>query len=217
MSVSKKTKQLFLLIITVIIILFNFFSGNEPVENVDLNVVSSTVEQIEELASSSVEVAGDKIIDSDEVEILETDSEGRDLFLVTKVVDGDTVEVEIDGKLEKLRLIGVDTPETVDPRKKVQCYGKEASEFTKATLLGKSVRLERDQSQDERDKYGRMLVYLWLDDSLFNERLIAEGYAHEYTYQKPYYYQERFKTAQNLARENLLGLWSPETCSGVKK
>lgn len=136
-------------------------------------------------------------------------------YKVIKVVDGDTIDVLIDNKTERLRLIGIDTPETVDPRKKVQCFGKEASNKSKEMLLGNFVVLESDATQGERDKYKRLLRYVFLPDGTnFNLFMIAEGYAHEYTYDDPYKYQFDFKEAQRLAMENEKGLWSPLTCSG---
>ena len=104
-------------------------------------------------------------------------------FTVTKVVDGDTIWVDNNGKREKIRMIGMDTPETVDPRKPVQCFGLEASAQAKTILSGQSVYLESDPSQDTVDKYGRTLAYVWTTSGrLFNLDMIADGYAHEYTY-----------------------------------
>ncbi len=132
---------------------------------------------------------------------------------VTRVVDGDTVVVLINGVSEKIRLIGVDTPETVDPRKKVQCFGKEASGFTKSLLENKTVRLEADASQGDRDKYGRLLRYVFLEDGmLVNKKIISEGYGHEYTYRLPYQYQIDFKNAERIARESQKGLWASGAC-----
>lgn len=128
---------------------------------------------------------------------------------VIKVVDGDTIHVLLDNKDQTIRLIGVDTPETVDPRKKVQCFGKEASEFTKGKLSGKKVFLQNDVTQTNIDKYNRLLRYVVLPDGTnFNKLLIQEGYAHEYTYDVPYQYQAEFKGAQKEAQEKNLGLWS---------
>jgi micrococcal nuclease len=141
--------------------------------------------------------------------------QGGELYQVVKVVDGDTIDVAIDGYTERLRLIGMDTPETVDPRKPVQCFGKEASSKARELLEGKRVRLEADDSQGERDKYQRLLRYVYLeDDTFFNQYMIAEGYAHEYTYQSnPYRHQEEFKIAERQARENKKGLWG-NVCNG---
>lgn len=131
--------------------------------------------------------------------------------VVVRVIDGDTIEVNINNTKETVRFIGVDTPETVDPRKKVQCFGKEASNFTASYLLDKTVFLESDPTQDNRDKYQRILRYVFLEDGTnYNKLLIAQGYAHEYTYYLPYKYQAEFKLAEQEARENNRGLWS--TC-----
>ena len=134
---------------------------------------------------------------------------------VVRVVDGDTVDVSIGGAVERIRLIGIDTPETVDPRRPVQCFGKEASDRAKQLLDGETVWVEADQSQGERDSFGRTLAYLWLADGrLFNHLMIKDGYAHEYTYNLPYKYQTEFKQAEREARDFMRGLWSTSTCGG---
>jgi len=138
-------------------------------------------------------------------------------YRVVKVVDGDTLDVVINGKTERLRLIGIDTPETVDPRKSVQCFGKEASNKAKELLIGQYVTLEADPTQGDRDKYKRLLRYVFLTDGTnYNLFMIKEGYAHEYTYDSKYKYQLAFRQAETLAQENQRGLWSPDTCSGNK-
>ncbi len=134
-------------------------------------------------------------------------------YSVVKVIDGDTVDVSIDGKVERLRLIGIDTPETVDPRKPVQCFGVEASNKAKTTLTGKKVYLESDNTQGERDKYDRLLGYVFLEDGTnFNLLMIKEGYAYEYTYDLPYKYQSEFKSAQKSAELEKKGLWASGVC-----
>ena len=136
------------------------------------------------------------------------------LAKVTRVADGDTIKVLIDNKEDTVRLIGIDAPETVDPRKPIQCFGKAASDKAKQILTGKVVVLEFDSTQGERDKYGRLLRYVFLDGLNFNKLMISEGYAHEYTYQsKPYKYTEEFINAQKQARENKKGLWADNVCS----
>ena len=136
------------------------------------------------------------------------------LHRVVKVIDGDTIVTDVNGKDETIRLIGIDTPEIVDPRKPVQCFASEASEKAKTLLSGKSVSLEADPSQGDRDKYHRLLRYVFLEDGTnFNQIMIAQGFAHEYTYNLPYKYQSQFKKAEKEAREKELGLWSPSTCS----
>lgn len=132
---------------------------------------------------------------------------------VVRVVDGDTITVLLEGKREMIRLIGINTPETVDPRRPVQCFGKEASDKAKELLTGKRVRLESDPTQQDRDRYGRLLRYAYLEDgTFFNEWMIEEGYAYEYTYNTPYQYQEEFKTAQNDAEGKQKGLWREGVC-----
>jgi len=138
-------------------------------------------------------------------------------YPVVKVVDGDTVTVDINGKHETIRLIGIDTPESVDPRKPVECFGKEASGKAHEILDGYTVRLVSDPTQGERDKYGRLLRYLFRNDGLFfNRQMVEEGYAHEYTYATPYQYQDDFRNAQERAKALAIGLWDPRTCNGGK-
>lgn len=140
-----------------------------------------------------------------------------DFYPVESVVDGDTIRVAIAGSLETVRLIGIDTSETKDPRKPVQCFGNEASNYTSAILSGKYVRLEPDSTQQDRDKYGRLLRYVYLQDgSFFNLQIIAAGYAYEYTYKVPYLFQQDFKTAQATAATAGIGLWNSATCNGKK-
>lgn len=142
----------------------------------------------------------------------------RELVQVVKVVDGDTVDVMRDGQRTRLRLIGIDTPETVDPRKPVQCFGREASRHAHELLDGQTVGLELDPSQGERDRYGRTLGYLFLEDGRnFGEAMIRDGYAHEYRYARAYTYESSFKRAEQAARESGAGLWATETCGGVTR
>ncbi|MEY2844725.1 MAG: hypothetical protein RL076_271 [Chloroflexota bacterium] len=136
---------------------------------------------------------------------------------VVRVADGDTITVKYNGVNTSVRLIGVDTPETVDPRKPVQCYGVEASNYTKSQLNKQTIYLEFDESQGVTDRYDRLLAFVRrADGSLFNYDLIANGYAFEYTYQgNPYRYQSEFLAAAREARENGRGLWAASTCNGI--
>ena len=146
-----------------------------------------------------------------------TNSKGDDLNEVVKVVDGDTVIINYKDKEERVRLIGVNTPETVDLRRRIECFGHEASAFTKNLLDQRRVKLELDPSQGERDKYGRLLAYLFLDSGeLVNLKIIEGGYGYEYTYHLPYKYQKEFKEAESQAKAAGLGLWAKETCNGKK-
>lgn len=135
-------------------------------------------------------------------------------YLVTRIVDGDTIWVDDSGHRRKVRLLGIDTPETRDPRKPVQCFGVEASNRAKEALAGKHVYLEFDQTQGDVDKYGRTLAYVWVGNELFNLDQIRGGYAFEYTYDLPYRYQGLFKEAERQARESQAGLWNSSACGG---
>lgn len=129
-------------------------------------------------------------------------------YRVTHITDGDTIEVDMSGTTEKIRMIGIDTPETKKPNAPVQCFGPQASAFTTTALTGKSVRLEADPTNDNRDRYGRLLRYVYLQDgSLLQEKLIEQGYSFAYTvfqFQKA----ELFTTLQRQAQEAKIGLWS---------
>ncbi|MFQ5801607.1 MAG: thermonuclease family protein [Candidatus Methylomirabilales bacterium] len=126
--------------------------------------------------------------------------------LVTDVVDGDTVHAGRGWRRTTVRLIGVDTPETVHPDKSVEFYGPEASEFTERSLAGKWVHLEFEPV-DQIDVYGRLLAYVFLDDgTLFNRELVRQGYARAYT-RFPFQYREEFRLTQAEARDAGRGLW----------
>jgi len=140
----------------------------------------------------------------------------RGPFPITRVVDGDTVWVDDSGERVKVRLIGLDTPETVHPNKGVECFGVEASNRAKELLTGQSVFLESDPAADSIDRYGRTLAYIWITSgTLFNLEMIAGGYGFEYTYDLPYRYQAHFKAAEADARNNNRGLWAPAACDAA--
>lgn len=128
------------------------------------------------------------------------------LYDVVRVVDGDTIVINYNNKEEKVRLIGIDTPESVHPdqSKNTHC-GKIASDFTKSKLEGKKIELELDVQ--ERDKYGRILAYVWLDGVMFNKTLLTEGMAQVSTYAPNVKYADEFIELQRQARENNVGLW----------
>jgi micrococcal nuclease len=171
-------------------------SKNETVEINQNQVIPSTIDNVTTISSENSK----------------TSENSKELFLVTKVVDGDTLTID---KIGTIRLIGINTPETVDPRKTVECFGKEASDKAKELLSNKKVYLEYDESQGKTDKYNRTLAYVFREDGLhFNAEMIKTGYAYEYTYDKPYKYQNDFKQAQKEAQNKQAGLWSVNTCSG---
>lgn len=127
-----------------------------------------------------------------------------ELIEVTRVIDGDTIELE-NGK--HLRYIGIDTPELYDPRKPVQCFAAEASEANKNLVEGKNIKFYKDVN--EGDKYQRLLGYVYLEDDTFvNLELVKLGYAFSYSYPPDISKQEEFLEAQKEARKKKLGLWS---------
>ncbi len=124
---------------------------------------------------------------------------------MVRVVDGDTIDVVIEGQQFRVRYIGIDTPETVDPRRPVGCFGKEASARNRELVEGRTVGLEKDVS--ETDAFGRLLRYVWLDGRMVNAALVEEGYASASTYPPDVKYAELFASLQAQAREASRGLW----------
>ncbi len=129
------------------------------------------------------------------------------LYHVSTFYDGDTVAVNMNGRNEKIRLIGVDTPETHDPRKAVQCFGMAAAAFTKQLIGTSNVRLESDALSSNRDRYDRLLRYVYLPDGrLVNLEIINQGYGFAYT-GFPFTKSDEFVAAQTSARQAGRGLW----------
>lgn len=129
--------------------------------------------------------------------------------VIERIVDGDTVVVHLGDDTEKVRLIGIDTPESVDPRRPVECFGKEASAHLAELIApNTSVRLEVDA--EPRDKYGRLLAYVWRasDGTFVNLTMVADGYANLLTIAPNVTYRDQFAAAERSAREAGLGLWS---------
>lgn len=192
--------NLILLAITIFGFLLSGFLIYQGLSSSNFNFSDSKVEN-----SSQNQVLGSR-------EILEASvsAEIGIKALVTRVIDGDTIEVEIDKGLKKMRYIGINTPETVDPRKKVECFGKEASYENKRLVEGKIIYFQKDVSTT--DRFDRLLgfVYLPLTDGeiLFvNDYLVRQGFAYSFSYPPDIKYSEKFRQAENEARENLRGLW----------
>ena len=150
---------------------------------------------------------------------------GYEDALVTRVVDGDTIEVEITGRVEgpglgnsvigyeyDVRLLGIDTPESVKPDSPVECFGKEASAAAEAFLEGEDVRLVKDV--EDQDRFGRILRYVYIGEEMANARLVANGYASVFTYPPNVRHADLFVQLQKEARDADRGLWSPATCNG---
>lgn len=138
-----------------------------------------------------------------EVAAATDEAQDTDLVKVTRVIDGDTIELEGG---QRVRYIGIDTPELSG---KVECFGREAYDKNRELVEGKEIRLEKDVS--ETDRYGRLLRYVYVGDSFINDVLVRTGYANASSYPPDIKYQEQFREAEREAREANKGLWS--SCS----
>ena len=134
----------------------------------------------------------------------------RQQIRVVRVIDGDTVELEGG---QKVRYIGIDTPEIVHPQKPVECFGREAANINKELVEGKIVELEKDVS--ETDKYQRLLRYVYVGDIFVNDYLVRQGYAHASSYPPDVKYQDLFRQAEQEAQSHNRGLW--EKCSATEQ
>ncbi|MEK9160760.1 MAG: thermonuclease family protein [Patescibacteria group bacterium] len=193
---------------------FGFALINTLLSLASLLGLVSTTEEVRISDSAPVEEAVTQEFAETGQGIVVTEKTSNEFYPVLSIVDGDTIKVSVDGKSEVVRLIGIDTPETVHPTQPVECFGIEARNKIVEMLGGQSVRLESDLSQDVRDKYERLLAYAFLADGTnINKTLIREGFAYEYTYNVPYKFQEDFKAAEEFAQRNEKGLWAPGACS----
>lgn len=156
---------------------------------------------------------------------LSSEPAGHEVAMVIRVIDGDTVEVEVlavhpgfgagrtrPGRRYDVRLLGIDTPESVRPGSPVECFGREATAAAAALLEGRRVRLVKDV--EEVDGYGRLLRYVYLGAEMANARLVVNGYATAYTHPPNVRHAELFASLQRRARRARAGLWSGETCGG---
>jgi micrococcal nuclease len=125
---------------------------------------------------------------------------------VTRIVDGDTIHVRVDGRLEKVRYIGVNTPEVHHPRKGEEPGGRAAAAVNRGLVDGRRVRLELDTQS--RDRYGRLLAYVWVDDTMINAELVRRGFAQVMTVPPNVRHQSLFLKLQREAREAGRGLWA---------
>ena len=192
---DEKIKWTFIGVITVVLLILGTFARNEfGKENRGENREKNENKQ----ETKKEEIKEEKKEDKEAVP--------EETFLVTKVIDGDTIEIE-GGK--RVRYIGIDTPETVDPNRPVGCFGKEASSKNSELVLNKRVKLVKDVS--ETDRNGRLLRYVYIDDIFVNDYLVAEGYAKASTYAPDVKYSEQFVNSERKAREDKKGLWS-EAC-----
>jgi|GEM_PF-4599768 len=172
-----------------------------PIDEVDNSIEKS---DIVEFAVEDTIVAEQNIAVESKENVVEVE-----YYKVTRVVDGDTIELE---NGQKVRYIGINTPESVSTRQSLQCFGIEASNKNKELVQGKMVRLEKDVS--ETDRYGRLLRYVYLKDGTFvNEYLVKEGYASAYRYPPDVKYADLFRNREAEAREAVRGLWNPDNCA----
>jgi micrococcal nuclease len=131
----------------------------------------------------------------------------QEIIELIKVVDGDTIIVKINGREKSVRLIGIDTPE------KNECFEKEATDKANELMENKKIKLEADSSQDNNDKYGRLLRYIYLEDgTLINKKLVEEGFGTEYTYKIAYKFQTEFREIEKMAKEKKIGMWADGVC-----
>ena len=193
-----------------------YAASTKPVENTVDYVANVTNEEIDtEIVETDTET-------EDIIEIKEpTDNTAApsvlsnnipEQYYVTKIVDGDTIYVS--GIDTRIRLIGINTPETVSSSTPVQCYGPEASHYLENLILGKYVGLESDPAAGDLDRYNRPLRYVYYNGENVNYNIIYNGYGYEASYGSDYKYSDQFISAEQDAKENLRGLWSPNTCNG---
>ena len=166
--------------------------------------------------SASAAVAPDALASDDVIDRKARKPKGATITgaQVIRVVDGDTLHVLVGGRDVDVRMIGINTPETVKPDSPIECFGPQSSDFAKRSLEGRTVTLEFDATQGRTDQYGRTLAYIWIERpagarTLFNLRAVAGGYAYERQYgPTPYAWKSEFRAAQRAAQRAGAGLWS---------
>ncbi len=182
-------KNFSILTATLVLLVFYFISNyNHP---------ALPVQKSSQISSTSTPAVKSSLL------IPQSSAASSPTFVVTRVVDGDTIEIDTG---EKVRYIGMNTPETVDPRRPVQCFGHEASAYNKNLVENKKVKLIKDV--EDKDKYGRLLRYVYLEDGTFvNLKLVQDGYANVYTFPPNVAHKDDFVVAQQQAKTQKLGLW----------
>lgn len=158
------------------------------------------------VAVAAIQTTG--ILDTTQTKVQEKAAQSQPgLYEVTRFTDGDTITVNMNGTQEKVRMIGIDTPETHKPNSPVQCYGPAASAYTKELIGTQKVRLESDPQSTNRDRYNRLLRYVYLPDgTLVAEKVIRNGYGFAYT-QFPFTKKAAFIQAEQEAERANAGLW----------
>jgi micrococcal nuclease len=137
---------------------------------------------------------------------------------VTGVIDGDTFRANVSGRIETIRVVGIDTPEVAGPYRSAECFGAEASARAKQLLNGGRVALARDSTQADADQFGRLLRAVTLADGTdFGLRMISEGLAREYTDDTPHANQRAYRGAEAEAKRLGVGMWAPTACAGAAR
>ena len=200
-----------IIVIAFYTILFSFSSENtNDVNSLNTDIDNNMSEQTISNSETTEQINNTSIADNN----ADTSSISTKLYKVIRVVDGDTIVIDYNGTEEKVRLIGVDTPESVHPdEEKNTEFGEKASEFSKNYLENKEITLEFDVQ--ERDQYGRLLAYVYLDNVMYNKTLLQEGYAKIATYPPNVKYVDDFTAIQEEARNNKKGLWGYEATSSA--
>ncbi len=222
-SVKTTGKHKFASFLAVMLVVVIFSPSDPAVQNIPFENMSTTTVATEKVADgaeglNTEVVAQENSIDSiPSVGVSENERSDTGVNVnVVSVVDGDTVKIILNNKSETVRVIGINTPETVHPSKPVECFGVASSNKAKELLFDKSVQVVFDETQGERDKYGRLLAYLILPDGKdFGRSMIDGGFAYEYTYNVPYKKQDEYKEALVNARNNKVGLWASGACDAT--
>ncbi|MEA2006661.1 MAG: thermonuclease family protein [Patescibacteria group bacterium] len=142
----------------------------------------------------------------------EIENRQQELFNVLHVVDGDTFSVWMNDKIETVRVIGIDSPETGEKYRRKECFGRESTQMAIEVLSDKKVLLKTDLTQDDRDQYDRLLRHVFLEDGTnYGLKMIEIGFAEELTFKgRQYEHQDEYKSAQEKAKQDKQGLW--EVC-----
>ena len=203
---NKRNLSFLFSVILLPLIAYALHARTATLKGVETQIVQTAIEQIQALPSET----------STSTQVSSTSTNAQ----IVRVVDGDTLDVRIDGQTtdQKIRLLGINTPEVVDPRKPVECFGKEASAYMHKLVDGKRVRLEGDPQADERDKYQRLLRNVFLADGTdVNALMVKEGYAYAYlSFPLSPSRKAELKRLQLDAQTAKVGLWSTGSCNGKK-
>ncbi|WP_394218645.1 thermonuclease family protein [Halobacillus trueperi] len=193
-------------LIVLLVISISFLIGCTETQPVEEEPESQTQQPPDSEESASIEKEDEAPLEK-KSKASEEKQPGDIDATVTNVVDGDTIDIQINGKEERVRLLLVDTPETVHPDKPVQPFGPEASDYAKEKLSGKDVRFEYDGPK--RDHYDRLLGYVWVNGENFNQQLLEKGFArYAYEYDPPYVHSASMKNAETRAKQEEKGIWS---------